>query len=110
MAITNAIVASLVKRTIRVPVLGTDKKTPTFDKVTKTPILKDQLADVKAEEVLDFKVLGSSLTVVTTDGKKLTATLTDKQLAELDPEQEASDKAAAEKVEAEKVAAEKAAK
>jgi hypothetical protein len=101
MAITKAKVAALVQLTISVAVLGADKKTPLFDKVTKTPILKDQKVDIKAADVLDFKVRGNSLTVVTIAGKKLTAELTDKQLAGLDPEQEVADKAEAERIAAE---------
>jgi uncharacterized FAD-dependent dehydrogenase len=74
MALTKAQAAKLVKRTIRKPKLGTDKK-PELDK-SNNVILVESEVEVKADEVLSVvEYEDNTVTVITTDGLKLRATL-----------------------------------
>lgn len=69
---TKATVAKLVKRKIRVPKLDSNKK-QMRDNETKAPLFVDKEVACEADDILDFKVDGDTLRVVTTDGQKLTA-------------------------------------
>lgn len=80
MPLTNGFAASLVKRTVKKPVLMSDKKTQKRDPKTKVPLFKDELTSIQEDEVMDFKLRGKVLTVVTTSGEKLTAQLSDAEL------------------------------
>lgn len=77
MPLVKSDIASLVKRTTTVRKLGgSDKKTPMFDPKTKAPLFETKEVPVKTADVLDFKVHDdNTVTVVTTDGQKLTAPL-----------------------------------
>lgn len=85
MAVTKALVASLVKRIISVPELGKDKK-PKLHDVTKTPLFKDETVGITEDDVLDFALRGNVLTVVTTAGEKLTHVLTPAELKQAEAE------------------------
>jgi len=70
---TKADVAKAVKRTVIRPVLDSKKNPVADDKgMIKTETVK---VDVAESEVLSYRVDGSRVVVVTTDGQKLTGTL-----------------------------------
>lgn len=74
MALTKSDAAKLVTRTIRSPKLGKDKK-PELDK-SNNVILVESKVEVKADEVLSVvEHDDNTVTVITTDGLKLRATL-----------------------------------
>jgi hypothetical protein len=74
MALTNAQAAKLVKRTIRKPKLGADKK-PELDK-SNNVILVESEVDVKTDEVLAVvEHEDNTVTVITNDGLKLRAAI-----------------------------------
>ena len=86
MLLTQAIIALLitfVQRPIKVPVLASDKKTHKTDPVTKVPLYKDGKQALKDEDVFSASLKDDTLTVVTTNGQKITKQLTDKELDEL---------------------------
>jgi hypothetical protein len=85
MAVTKALVASLVSRVVSVPALDKDKN-PKLDPVTKTPLFKDETVGITEAEVLDFSLRGNVLTVVTTSGEKLTHALSPAELKQAEAE------------------------
>lgn len=70
---TKADVAKAVKRTVIRPVLDS-KKNPVVD---EKGVIKTEKVDVAVTEaeVLNYRVDGQNVVVVTTDGQKLTGTL-----------------------------------
>ena len=84
-------ILKLVQRTVVVPDMDKDGKTQKRHAQTKALLFKDKLMACKADEVLDYKVTGNTLVVVTTDGQKIRVTLDDKQVAELTPANENTD-------------------
>ena len=72
--LTAADVAKLVKREVVEVVIDPKTKQPKLDE-HKRPVTRTVEVEVKADEVLDFVVRGDVVTVVTTDGQKLTGTV-----------------------------------
>lgn len=80
MPLTKADAAKLVMRKVKCPVLEKDKKTHKLDAKSNVPLYKDVDAPVETDDVLDFALRDDVLTVVTTSGDKLTATLSSDEL------------------------------
>ncbi len=68
---TAADAAKCVTRSVVKVVIDPKTKKPKLDD-DKRPVTETVDVEVKADEVLDFVVRGSAVTVVTTDGQKLT--------------------------------------
>lgn len=73
-AITHTDVAKLVKRTITVAQLDSNKKQKCHDK-TKAPLFTTKNIACEAEDIHHFQVIDNTVYVVTTDGQKLSAAL-----------------------------------
>lgn len=82
--LTNADVAKLVKRSVTAPRLDSNKK-QMRNKETKAPLFTTKNVACNEEDIHHFKVDGATVHVVTTDGQKLSGSLSSEQFAELNP-------------------------